>query len=192
MSASSWATDLSIGAKFGVAGGREGWMRTLLTAVGVGLGVAVLLFTTAVPGALSARDQRSAARDDFTAQMTDKRGDTTLQAITDTQYGMDDVRGRLVHGESAAAPVPPGLGSLPATGTMVVSPPSGPSSTPPRASSCASASRTRTSGRSPTPGCSARTNSPTTGAWTVSPWAAARSGGSAPTAVSSSRSPWTR
>ncbi|MEV0096046.1 FtsX-like permease family protein [Streptomyces sp. NPDC050738] len=122
MSAAAWGRDLAIGAKFGVAGGREGWLRTLLTAVGVGLGVAVLLFTTAVPGALSARDARSQARDDFTAQMTDKRGDTTLQAVTETQYGKKDVRGRLVHGESADAPVPPGLTALPATGEMVVSP----------------------------------------------------------------------
>ncbi|GAA1352695.1 ABC transporter permease [Streptomyces beijiangensis] len=122
MSAAGWARDLSIGAKFGVAGGREGWMRTLLTAVGVGLGVAVLLFTTAVPGALSAREDRGQARDDFSALMADKRGDTTLQAPAETKYHGKDVRGRLVRGESARAPVPPGLSALPPAGQMLVSP----------------------------------------------------------------------
>ncbi|MEU8966939.1 hypothetical protein AB0C89_35295, partial [Streptomyces sp. NPDC048491] len=54
--------DLALGARFALAGGREGWTRTLLTAVGVGLGVALLLGTTALPGALNARNARDNAR----------------------------------------------------------------------------------------------------------------------------------
>ncbi|MEV6707011.1 hypothetical protein, partial [Micromonospora wenchangensis] len=35
--------DLAMGARMAVTGGREGWTRALLTAVGVGIGVAMLL-----------------------------------------------------------------------------------------------------------------------------------------------------
>ncbi|MFB6583915.1 hypothetical protein ACFCYC_42030 [Streptomyces sp. NPDC056402] len=51
-----------MGARFAFGGGREGWIRTLLTGVGVGLGVALLLISTAIPGALAARYERGDAR----------------------------------------------------------------------------------------------------------------------------------
>ncbi|MFD9566574.1 ABC transporter permease [Streptomyces sp. NPDC059994] len=115
--------DLSMGAKFALTGGREGWTRTLMTAIGVGLGVALLLATTALPGALSARDARDNARNDYGAgQETPAAADTMLIARTDTVFGGDDIRGRLLQPEGDRAPVPPGLSALPAPGTMVVSP----------------------------------------------------------------------
>ncbi|GGP51755.1 ABC transporter permease [Streptomyces melanogenes] len=115
--------DLTLGARFALTGGREGWTRTLMTAIGVGLGVALLLATTALPGALSARDARDNARNDYGAgQETPAAADTMLIARTDTVFGGDDVRGRLVQPEGDRAPVPPGLSALPAPGTMVVSP----------------------------------------------------------------------
>ncbi len=58
MSARQWARDLGLGVRFALTGGREGWIRALLTAVGVGLGVALLLLTTAVPNLLDGRDRR--------------------------------------------------------------------------------------------------------------------------------------
>ena len=36
MSVGQWSRDLAMGARFALAGGREGWTRSLLTAVGVG------------------------------------------------------------------------------------------------------------------------------------------------------------
>lgn len=116
--------DLLLGAKFALTGGREGWTRTLMTAVGVGLGVALLLATTALPGALSARDARDNARNDYGAgqQEAPAAADTMLIARTDTVFDGDDIRGRLVQPEGDRAPVPPGLSALPAPGTMVVSP----------------------------------------------------------------------
>ncbi|MEU4352126.1 FtsX-like permease family protein [Streptomyces sp. NPDC023838] len=115
--------DLLLGAKFALTGGREGWTRTLMTAVGVGLGVALLLATTALPGALSARDARDNARNDYGAgQEIPAAADTMLIARTDTVFGGEDIRGRLVQPEGDRAPVPPGLSALPAPGTMVASP----------------------------------------------------------------------
>ncbi|WP_405943935.1 FtsX-like permease family protein [Streptomyces sp. NBC_00932] len=119
----SWTQDLTMGMKFAVGGGREGWTRTLLTAVGVGLGVALLLITTAIPSALAARDAREDNRNDFGATMIDKPGDNTmLLGVVDTVYKGTDVRGRLVRGEGPRAPIPPGTSALPGDGEMLASP----------------------------------------------------------------------
>ncbi|MFJ5835456.1 ABC transporter permease [Streptomyces shenzhenensis] len=115
--------DLSLGARFAVTGGREGWVRLLLTAVGVGLGVALLLLTTALPNALAVRHDREMARMDYTYGPTVPRADNTLLiADVDTTYRGKDVRGRLVEPEGPRAPLAPGLVSYPAKGDMVVSP----------------------------------------------------------------------
>ncbi|MFI8190985.1 FtsX-like permease family protein [Streptomyces sp. NPDC085946] len=117
----SWVQDLVMGARFSVTGGREGWVRTVLTAVGVGLGVALLLFTTAVPGAIEARGDREDARSTYVTaeRATDS---TLLVSQTDSTYREKNVYGRLVRPEGSRPPVPPGLSELPAPGEMVVSP----------------------------------------------------------------------
>ena len=124
MNLRQWSRDLRMGAKFAFTGGREGWVRVLLTAVGVGLGVALLLLTTALPGALNARDDRGEARDDFTyaGENKPKAAKTVIVARTDTTYRSKDVRGRLLEPEGPKAPLPPGVSEFPAKGDMVVSP----------------------------------------------------------------------
>ena len=124
MKARQWADDLAMGVRFAFTGGREGWTRALLTAVGVGLGVALLLLTTAIPNALSQRSHRTSARDDFTysAKPLPKADDTLIIADVDTTFHDKDVRGRLLEPEGARAPLPPGVGKFPAKGAMVVSP----------------------------------------------------------------------
>lgn len=117
------AQELLMGARFAVSGGREGWIRVVLTAFGVGLGVTLLLFTAAVPAATSARDGRTTARSDESAATLPGPSDrSVLVGRADTTYRGADVRGRLLHPEGAQAPVPPGLNGLPAAGDMVVSP----------------------------------------------------------------------
>ncbi|WP_433545916.1 ABC transporter permease [Streptomyces sp. CA-294286] len=115
--------DLRLGVKFAVNGGREGWTRTLLTAVGVGLGVALLLITSAIPSALAARDHRSYARGEMGGATAEKAGQDTL-LITSLPSGFRDrpIEGRLVQPEGPEAPLPPGLTAFPAPGALAVSP----------------------------------------------------------------------
>ncbi|WP_181383381.1 ABC transporter permease [Streptomyces sp. NWU339] len=114
-----------MGLRFALAGGREGWVRALLTGVGVGLGVALLLLTAAIPGALEERHRREEARLDwpFNSQMAESGADNTLLvARVDTQFRDREIRGRVLEPEGPKAPLPPGLKEFPAAGDMVVSP----------------------------------------------------------------------
>ncbi|WP_055715608.1 ABC transporter permease [Streptomyces torulosus] len=123
-----WYRDLAMGVRFTFTGGREGWVRAVLTAFGVGLGVALLLLTAAVPNVLSGRHTREEARQDqgigylennTESKPTDR---SLLIADTDTEYRYQEIRGRLLEPEGADAPLPPGVAKFPAPGEMVVSP----------------------------------------------------------------------
>ncbi|MGP4049405.1 ABC transporter permease [Streptomyces sp. 2A115] len=125
MSARQWSRDLAMGAKFAFTGGREGWVRVLLTGIGVGLGVALLLLTTAIPSALDARESREYARADQMYGENDmaKADNTVLVSDTlDTEYRELNVRGRALQPEGSRPPLPPGVTKFPAQGEMVVSP----------------------------------------------------------------------
>ncbi|MDH6624799.1 ABC-type lipoprotein release transport system permease subunit [Streptomyces sp. LBL] len=124
MNVRHWSRDLAMGVRFAFAGGREGWVRALLTAVGVGLGVALLLLTTAIPNALAARHDREIARTDITYsdEVIPKANDTLVVANTDTTFRDKDIRGREVEPEGTRAPLPPGVDKFPGLGELVVSP----------------------------------------------------------------------
>jgi hypothetical protein len=115
--------DLLLGARLAFAGGRDGWTRTALTALGVGVGVALLLLAAAVPGALDARQARADARDDLsTSALMPPLATTMLVASADTEFRGQPVRGRILRPEGPRAPVPPGLAALPRAGEAIVSP----------------------------------------------------------------------
>ncbi|MET8546551.1 ABC transporter permease, partial [Kitasatospora sp. NPDC004799] len=115
---------LALGARLALTNGRDGWGRLLLTACGVGLGVALLLFTASFPGIVHHRDQRLYVQNDLfhdedLPAPTDR---TVLVAGADTTFHGTPVRGRIVQPEGPAAALPPGLSGYPKPGEMAVSP----------------------------------------------------------------------
>ncbi|MEV5505826.1 FtsX-like permease family protein [Streptomyces orinoci] len=123
----AWLRDLLLGARFAVTGGRESRLRAVFTALGVGLGVALLMGAASVPHMLDARHQREAARaageTPSAPSATPAPGSRTLllRHVFD-EYRDKPVHGALLRPDGPQAPVPPGLKSLPGPGEMVVSP----------------------------------------------------------------------
>ncbi|MFJ9617050.1 FtsX-like permease family protein [Streptomyces noursei] len=118
-----WARDLAMGMRFAACGGREGWIRTALTAAGVALGVAVLLFCASAPTLMNAWHGREKARENLGQEHPPPRSDRTLlYAHTDTVFRGTTIRGRLVRPDGAHPPAPPGMRHIPGPGEMVVSP----------------------------------------------------------------------
>ncbi|MEU1289528.1 FtsX-like permease family protein [Kitasatospora sp. NPDC005856] len=115
---------LALGARLAVTSGRDGWGRLLLTACGVGLGVALLFFTASFPGIVHHRDQRLYTQNDtFHDEDLPTPGDrTVLIAAADTTFHGTPVRGRIVQPEGPNAALPPGLAAYPEPGEMAVSP----------------------------------------------------------------------
>ncbi|THC53453.1 MULTISPECIES: ABC transporter permease [unclassified Streptomyces] len=114
-----------MGVRFALGGGREGWTRTLLTAVGVGLGVVLLLGAASVPELMQRRDDRSVARsaeDQFTGKPVPKSDSTVLQRDVQTDFRDSTVSGRVLRAEGTRPVVPPGVAKLPGDGEMVASP----------------------------------------------------------------------
>jgi ABC-type lipoprotein release transport system permease subunit len=116
--------ELRLGVRLAFSGGRSSWTRLLLTALGVGLGVALLLVAASVPRMVDARDQRIAARADMSPEPAPAHAGprTLLIAGALTGFRDRDVRGRLVRAEGATPAVPPGLERLPRPGELFVSP----------------------------------------------------------------------
>ncbi|WP_030671935.1 FtsX-like permease family protein [Streptomyces rimosus] len=117
-----WCRDLAMGVRFAVGGGREGWVRTALTALGVGLGVAVLLAAAAVPHVVGAAVARDNARSDRLTEDARPDAHSLLVAETHAPYREQPVRGRLVQPDGERPAVPPGVARLPRPGEMVASP----------------------------------------------------------------------
>ncbi|WP_405753713.1 ABC transporter permease [Streptomyces sp. NBC_01411] len=123
MSRASRIDDLAMGVRFAVTGGRESWVRTTLTAVGVALGVALLLAASALPNAVSTQSARGAARTFSAAGNPVPRSDTTLlYGQAGSEYHGNSLNGYLLRPDGGHPVVPPGIGAIPAPGTMVVSP----------------------------------------------------------------------
>ena len=107
-----------------LAGGRAGWLRAALTAVGVGSAWRCCCVAAAIPTSMHApRRARRAPRDDL--RHADGRADRRHPARRPShrhEYRGDVVRGRLLRARGPDAPVPPGLTALPRPGEMAVSP----------------------------------------------------------------------
>ncbi|MFH8406936.1 ABC transporter permease [Streptomyces sp. NPDC018019] len=118
-----WVRDLVMGMRFAVGSGREGWIRTALTAVGVGLGVALLLGAASVPNLLHQRSERSTARTIEIAEQPAQRSDSSfLFHNVGSKFRGADVDGVLLRPDGSHPVLPPGVDSMPGPGEAVVSP----------------------------------------------------------------------
>ncbi|WP_426504030.1 FtsX-like permease family protein [Dactylosporangium sp. McL0621] len=119
-----WGSEVGLGARLALSGGREGLVRTVLTALGVGLGVAVLLLSVSIPGILDGRHHRIDGRDDMHySEEAPARSDTSVLMLpVDNAYHDRSVTGRFLKPEGAHPIVPPGVTALPPDGSIVVSP----------------------------------------------------------------------
>ncbi|MFI9581261.1 FtsX-like permease family protein [Streptomyces sp. NPDC052236] len=118
----AWIRDLSLGARFALTGGPRGWTRTILTAVGVGLGVSLLLVAASIPHLVQSRDTRVSERNVTFGYGVTPSERSFLFADTQTDYRGDTIRGTALQPDGGEAPVPPGLAELPDPGEMAVSP----------------------------------------------------------------------
>ncbi|MEV7358762.1 ABC transporter permease [Kitasatospora sp. NPDC091276] len=121
---SPFLDQLGLGVRLALTNGRDGWGRLLLTACGVGLGVALLLFTASFPGIVQHRNERLYVQNDtFRDEDLPTPGDrTVLIATADTTFRGTAIRGRVVQPEGPDAALPPGVAAYPPPGRMVVSP----------------------------------------------------------------------
>lgn len=119
--------ELGLGVRFASSGGREGWIRTALTAIGVGLGVALLLVASSVPHMLEQRGERERARTEprisVDPDTAAKKSDTSVLRINaGTEYHDRTVAGFLMRADGAHPVTPPGVATFPAPDEMLVSP----------------------------------------------------------------------
>lgn len=124
-----WARDLGLGVQLAFRGART---RTALTAIGIALGVGVLLFAASLPGAIDAREARLDARSMWgSAPIVDSGNGyrnveatdhTALVAEVTTIWNGERISGMLVRPDGTSPPLPPGLDRLPRPGEVVVSP----------------------------------------------------------------------
>jgi hypothetical protein len=120
-----WARDLALGARFATSGGRQGWLRTLLTAVGVALGVAVLLLAAAVPEIVRSQDTREEARSGAFSHQSENPGRSEYSVLgkdANNRWNGYQLYGRLLQAEGSSPATPPGLDHIPGPGELAVSP----------------------------------------------------------------------
>ncbi|WP_410656206.1 FtsX-like permease family protein [Amycolatopsis sp. lyj-112] len=112
--------DLVLGFRLAVGGGRTSVIRLLLSTIGIGLAVAVLLGAASAGNASESRQAREdASRVSFEA----KPGLSPLTyTLRTTEFRGEPISLGYVHATGPGSPVPPGLDRVPAPGEVVVSP----------------------------------------------------------------------
>lgn len=118
-----WSADVLLGARLSVGGGRASWTRLVLTALSVGMCVALLLIAASVGPARQARNARAASLQPTTLDLPGIVGPPALEVHPVTLYsGSLMVTGVYVAALAENAPAPPGLGALPRPGELILSP----------------------------------------------------------------------
>jgi len=117
-----WVSDLLLGARISLGGGRTSWVRLTLTGVGVGLGVLVLLAAASAPNTIGSRRDRQDATQLILGQQPIAGVDPLYAAYDDKSFRGHRIMGNYVTPGGAKAPLPPGTDRLPGNGEILLSP----------------------------------------------------------------------
>jgi hypothetical protein len=115
-----WRTDLVIGVRLAVGGGRTSLARFVLGAIGVGIAVAVLLTSASVGTIAANRDDRGDARKIVSEPVAGVA--PTLLRHDSTEFRGQNIQVQRIMATGANSPLPPGVARMPAADEMVVSP----------------------------------------------------------------------
>ena len=117
---------IGLGLRLAVKGGHEASARLLFTALGVGLGVALLCFTLAGFNGLRAKDVRegwyTTSEQNRLPSVDESTTDPLLWTVTYDRHAGEGIMRVDVAATGPAAPPPPGLSEVPAPGEYYVSP----------------------------------------------------------------------
>jgi ABC-type antimicrobial peptide transport system permease subunit len=111
-------SDLILGARLAATGGNDSRLRAALTALGVALGVALLLFAASVPNMVSAHNARLQAR----APQISSRHTSLIGYQANTTFRGNGISIHALQRTGPHPPLPPGIDRIPAPGQMFVSP----------------------------------------------------------------------
>ena len=120
MSIRGWTSDLVLGLRLAVGGGRTSWARLALTAIGIAIATAVLLVAASIGNMSQQRETRQMT--DFVADAPVAGVDPTYVNRTYTEFRNESVRISYVAASSPDSPKPDGLAALPDPGEMYASP----------------------------------------------------------------------
>jgi hypothetical protein len=113
--------ELLFGARLTLAGGRSGLVRTLITAFGVGLGVAALLLAASLPTIRAEQEARERAREPVVTEGPPS-AEAVLVGSLETEFQGMEILGQLLQAEGDRPSLPPGLSRFPAPGEVYVTP----------------------------------------------------------------------
>ena len=117
---------IALGLRFSLRGGREAGFRLLFTALGVAVGVALLLFTLSGFNGLKAKDARQGwlltRQHNTRPSVNEKTSDPLWWRVVYDTYGDRQLLRVEVAATGPRAPLPPGLTRLPKAGEYYVSP----------------------------------------------------------------------
>jgi hypothetical protein len=113
---------IGLGLRLSLRGGREAAIRLVVTAVGVALGVGLLLVALAGINALIRQNDRSAWLNTGVGGAGGSSGPSAWWLLTTDQYGSQVVDRVDLAANGPGAPIPPGLARLPGPGQFYVSP----------------------------------------------------------------------
>lgn len=120
MSARGWVSDLALGVRLAVGGGRTSMARLVLSAVGIAIAVAVLLVAASV-GTMSANREARQTAERGVEERVDGVAPTYVSRMT-TEFRDSSVDINAIAGTAPDSPKPIGLPELPREGEMYASP----------------------------------------------------------------------